>query len=91
MDGYTESTTASATFSHIVDLETPDAFLSYVEATGTQFVDTGVKARGGTKVVRTGSAGLVDGGLSGAGTFVLDLGAGKTLTMTKNKIGRAHV
>ena len=84
MDGYTESTTASATFSHIVDLETPDAFLSYVEATGTQFVDTGVKARGGTKVVRTGSAGLVDGGLSGAGTFVLDLGAGKTLTMTKN-------
>ena len=50
MEGYTESATASATFSHIVDLETPDAFLSYVEATGTQFVDTGVKARGGTKV-----------------------------------------
>ena len=33
-----------------VNLETPDAFLSYVEATGTQFIDTGVKARGGTKV-----------------------------------------
>ena len=38
----------------------------------------------GATVVRTGTAGLVDGGLSGAGTFVLDLGAGKTLTMTKN-------
>ena len=50
MEGYTESTTASATFSHIVDLETPDALLSYVEATGTQFIDTGVKARSGTKV-----------------------------------------
>ena len=38
----------------------------------------------GATVVRTGLAGLIDGGLSGAGTFVLDLGAGKTLTMTKN-------
>ena len=38
----------------------------------------------GATVVRMGTAGLIDGGLSGAGTFVLDLGAGKTLTMTKN-------
>ena len=35
-------------------------------------------------MVRTGTAGLVDGGLTGAGTFVLDPGVGNTVTMTKN-------
>ena len=41
----------------------------------------------GATVVRTGLAGLVDGGLSGAGTFVLDPGTGNTLTMTKSNTG----
>ncbi len=41
----------------------------------------------GATVVRTGLAGLVDGGLTGAGTFVLDPGTGNTLTMTKSNAG----
>ena len=41
----------------------------------------------GATVVRTGLAGLVDGGLSGAGTFVLDPGTGNTLTMTQSNTG----
>ena len=65
MDGYTESTTASATFSHIVDLETPDAFLSYVEATGTQFVPIDVMGRTGTRVE------IVIGGLGGSHPVLL--------------------
>jgi hypothetical protein len=38
----------------------------------------------GATVVRTGLAGLINGGLTGAGTFVLDPGTGNTLTMTKS-------
>ncbi len=41
----------------------------------------------GATVVRTGLAGLIDGGLSGAGTFVLDPGTGNTLTMTQGNTG----
>lgn len=62
-----------------------------VTGSGTlTFVDDGslsykrLDIASGATVIRTGLAGLVDGGLSGAGTFVLDLGAGNTLTMTKN-------
>ncbi len=41
----------------------------------------------GATVVRTGLAGLVDGGLTGAGTFVLDPGTGNSLTMTQSNTG----
>jgi len=43
--------------------------------------------KSGVTVARTGTAGLVDGGLTGAGTFVLDPGEGNTLTMTKSNTG----
>ena len=62
-----------------------------VAGSGTlRFVDNGslsymrLNIASGTTVVRTGTAGLVDGGLTGAGTFVLDPGADNTVTMTKN-------
>ncbi|MBP5510260.1 MAG: C10 family peptidase, partial [Kiritimatiellae bacterium] len=50
MDGYTESATASATFTHIVDLETPDCLLEYVQTGNNQFIDTGINAASGIKV-----------------------------------------
>ena len=41
----------------------------------------------GVVVEITGAEGLVDGGLTGAGTLVINPGAGNTLTMTKNNTG----
>lgn len=57
--------------------------LSFTEATGT-VLHNKLDIAEGVSVKRPGTAGLVDGGLSGKGGFILDPGAGATVTMTKN-------
>jgi len=57
--------------------------LSFTETTGFVW-HRRLDISEGVSVKRTGTAGLVDGGLSGKGGFILDPGAGVTVTMTKN-------
>jgi len=59
--------------------------LSFTEATGT-VLHNKLDIAEGVSVTRSGTAGLVDGGLSGKGGFILDPGAGATVTMTKNNL-----
>ena len=47
---------------------TPDAFLDYVQATGSQYVDLGVAVKGGTKIEFTG---LMSEASAGANNYVL--------------------
>ena len=56
--------------------------LSFTETTGFLW-HRQLDIAEGVSVKRPGPAGLVDGGLSGKGGFILDPGAGVTVTMTK--------